>query len=175
MILIPFIICFYFIDVDSVKSDLFFLWKMGTIKDRNIKDITESERLRSSGKNTQNYTKKVIKYRIKLSPKTPWKRAENQVYLSSMHRSLSNGRQDPASKITLLASLSAQRLLSLQLENGQKMEWNRSGNRSGLPFWVVVIPFSLKMVHIPDGTEFPWTGQMRHEEASRTQDFLVSL
>ena len=63
-----------------------------------------------------------IKYRIKLSPKTPWKRAENQVYLSSMHRSLSNGRQDPASKITLLASLSAQRLLSLQLENGQKME-----------------------------------------------------
>ena len=25
MILIPFVICFYFIDVDSVKSDLFFL------------------------------------------------------------------------------------------------------------------------------------------------------
>ena len=34
---------------------------MDTIKDRNIKDITESERLRSSGKNTQkNYTKKVL-------------------------------------------------------------------------------------------------------------------
>jgi len=37
------------------------LAKMDTIKDRNIKDITESERLRSSGKNTQkNYTKKVL-------------------------------------------------------------------------------------------------------------------
>lgn len=86
------------------------------------------------------------KYRIKLSPKTPWKRAENQVYLSSMHQSLSNGCQGPVSKTTLLASLLAQRLLSLQLENGQKMERNQSGNRSGLPFWVVVIPFSLKMV-----------------------------
>ena len=37
------------------------LAKMDTIKDRNIKDITESERLRSSGKNTQNnYTKNVL-------------------------------------------------------------------------------------------------------------------
>ena len=37
------------------------LAKMDTIKDRNIKDITESERLRSSGKNTQNnYTKKLL-------------------------------------------------------------------------------------------------------------------
>lgn len=62
------------------------------------------------------------KYRIKLFSKTPWKRAENRVYLSSMHRSLSNGHQGPASKITLLASLSAQRLLSVHLENSQKME-----------------------------------------------------
>ena len=36
------------------------LAKMDTIKDRNIKDITESETLRSSGKNTQNYSKKVL-------------------------------------------------------------------------------------------------------------------
>lgn len=92
-----------------------------------------------------------------------------------MHWSLSNGRPGPASKITLLASLSAQRLLSLQLENGQKIELNQSGNRSGLPFWVVVIPFSLKMVHILDGAEFPWTGQMRRDEASRTWNFLISL
>ena len=35
--------------------------KMDKIKDRKIKDITEAERLRSSGKNTQkNYTKKVL-------------------------------------------------------------------------------------------------------------------
>ena len=33
---------------------------MDIIKDRNIKDITESEGLRSSGKNTQDYTKKVL-------------------------------------------------------------------------------------------------------------------
>ena len=34
---------------------------MDTIKDRHIKEITEAERLRSSGKNTQkNYTKKVL-------------------------------------------------------------------------------------------------------------------
>ena len=33
--------------------------KMDKIKDRKIKDITEAERLRSSGKNTQkNYTKR---------------------------------------------------------------------------------------------------------------------
>ena len=37
------------------------LAKIGTIKDRNIKDITEAERLRSSGKNRQkNYTKKML-------------------------------------------------------------------------------------------------------------------
>ena len=37
------------------------LAKIGTIKDRNIKDITEAERLRSSGKNRQkNYTKKIL-------------------------------------------------------------------------------------------------------------------
>ena len=37
------------------------LAKIGTIKDRNIQDITEAERLRSSGKNRQkNYTKKML-------------------------------------------------------------------------------------------------------------------
>ena len=33
--------------------------KMGTIKERNGKDLTEEEKLRSSGKNTENCTKKV--------------------------------------------------------------------------------------------------------------------
>ena len=32
--------------------------KMGTIQDRNYKDLTEAERLRRTGKNTQNYTKR---------------------------------------------------------------------------------------------------------------------
>ena len=35
--------------------------KMGTVKDRNGKDLTEAKRVRKSGKNTQkNYTKKVF-------------------------------------------------------------------------------------------------------------------
>ena len=35
--------------------------KMGTIKDRNGKELTEAKRLRRGGKNTQkNYTKKVL-------------------------------------------------------------------------------------------------------------------
>ena len=33
--------------------------RMGTIKDRNGKDLTEEEKLRSGGKNTENCTKKV--------------------------------------------------------------------------------------------------------------------
>ena len=33
--------------------------KMGTIKDRNGKDITEKKILRRCGKNKQNYTKKL--------------------------------------------------------------------------------------------------------------------
>ena len=37
---------------------------MGTIQDRNYKDLTEAERLRRTGKNTQNYTKKVLMTRI---------------------------------------------------------------------------------------------------------------
>ena len=37
---------------------------MGTIQDRNYKDLTEAERLRRGGKNTQNYTKKVLMTRI---------------------------------------------------------------------------------------------------------------
>ena len=36
-----------------------FCAKMGTIKDRNGKDLTEEEKLRSGGKNTENCTKKV--------------------------------------------------------------------------------------------------------------------
>ena len=37
------------------------LAKMGTIKDRNCMDLTKTERLRISGKNTQkNYTKKIL-------------------------------------------------------------------------------------------------------------------
>ena len=36
--------------------------KMGTIKDRNGEDLTESERLRRGGKNIQkNYTKKILR------------------------------------------------------------------------------------------------------------------
>ena len=35
---------------------------MGTIKDRNGEDLTESERSRRGGKNTQkNYTKKILR------------------------------------------------------------------------------------------------------------------
>ena len=34
--------------------------KMGSIKDRNDKDLTEAEEIRSGGKNTQNCTKKVL-------------------------------------------------------------------------------------------------------------------
>ena len=34
--------------------------KMGTNKDRNSKDLTEAERLRRGGKNTKDYTKKVL-------------------------------------------------------------------------------------------------------------------
>ena len=39
--------------------------KMGIIKDRNGKDLTEAERLRRGGKNIQkNYTKKVLMTQI---------------------------------------------------------------------------------------------------------------
>ena len=34
--------------------------KMGTIKDRNSMDLTEAEDIKKSGKNTQNYTKKIF-------------------------------------------------------------------------------------------------------------------
>ena len=35
--------------------------RMGTIKDRNIKDLTGAERLRRGGKNTQkNYARKIL-------------------------------------------------------------------------------------------------------------------
>ena len=48
-----------FKETEDTKGTL--LVKMDTIKDRHIKEITEAERLRSSGKNTQkNYTKKVL-------------------------------------------------------------------------------------------------------------------
>ena len=39
--------------------------KIGTIKDRNGMDLTEAERLRRGGKNTQkNYTKKILMTQI---------------------------------------------------------------------------------------------------------------
>ena len=37
---------------------------MGTIKDRNGVDLTEAKRLRRGGKNTQNYSKKVLMTQI---------------------------------------------------------------------------------------------------------------
>ena len=38
--------------------------RMGMIKDRNRKDLMETERLRKCGKNIQNYTKKVLMIQI---------------------------------------------------------------------------------------------------------------
>ena len=39
--------------------------KMGTIKDRNSKDLTEAEDIKKSGKNTQkNYTKMILMTQI---------------------------------------------------------------------------------------------------------------
>ena len=38
--------------------------KMGTIKDRNGMDLTEAEDIKKSGKNTQNYTKKIFMTQI---------------------------------------------------------------------------------------------------------------
>ena len=38
--------------------------KMGTIKDRNVMDITEAEDIKKRGKNTQNYTKKIFMTQI---------------------------------------------------------------------------------------------------------------
>ena len=37
---------------------------MGTIKDRNGMDLTEAEDTKKSGKNTQNYTKKIFTSQI---------------------------------------------------------------------------------------------------------------
>ena len=37
---------------------------MGTVKDRNGVDLTEAEDIRRSGKNTQNYTKKIFMTQI---------------------------------------------------------------------------------------------------------------
>ena len=37
---------------------------MGTIKDRNGMDLTEAEDIKKSGKNTQNYTKKIFMTQI---------------------------------------------------------------------------------------------------------------
>ena len=38
--------------------------KMGTIKDRNGRDLTEAEDIKKSGKNTQNCTKKIFMTQI---------------------------------------------------------------------------------------------------------------
>ena len=35
--------------------------KMGMIKERNSNDLREAEEIKNGGKNTQNYTKKVLK------------------------------------------------------------------------------------------------------------------
>ena len=37
---------------------------MGKIKNRNIKELTDTETLKTAGKNTQNYTKKVLMTQI---------------------------------------------------------------------------------------------------------------
>ena len=37
---------------------------MGSIKDRNGMDLTEAEDIKKGGKNTQNYTKKVLMIQI---------------------------------------------------------------------------------------------------------------
>ena len=38
--------------------------KMGSIKDRNGMDLTEAEDIKKGGKNTQNYTKKIVMTQI---------------------------------------------------------------------------------------------------------------
>ena len=44
-----------------------FYAKMGTIKDRNGMDLTEAEDIKKSGKNTQNYTKKIFMTQITMT------------------------------------------------------------------------------------------------------------
>ena len=39
---------------------------MGTIKDKNGMDLTEAEDIKRGGKNTQNYTKKVLMTQVTL-------------------------------------------------------------------------------------------------------------
>ena len=41
-----------------------FYTRMGTIKERNSKDLTEAEHRRRGGKNTQNYTKEILMTQI---------------------------------------------------------------------------------------------------------------
>ena len=48
--------------IEDTKGNFFV--KMGSIKDRNGKDLTEAEELRKGGKNTQNCTKKVLMTQI---------------------------------------------------------------------------------------------------------------
>ena len=49
----------FFDDIGDTKET--FYAKMGTIKDRNIKDLTEAEDIQKRWKNThKNYTKKVL-------------------------------------------------------------------------------------------------------------------
>ena len=43
--------------------------KMGTIKDRNSKDLTGAEEIRRGGKNTQNSTEEVLMTRCSHSPR----------------------------------------------------------------------------------------------------------
>ena len=39
---------------------------MGKIKNRHIKELTDTETLKTAGKNTQNYTKKVLMTQISM-------------------------------------------------------------------------------------------------------------
>ena len=44
--------------------EIIFNARTGTMKDRNGKDLIETERIRRGGKNTQNYTKQVFMIQI---------------------------------------------------------------------------------------------------------------
>ena len=48
--------------IGDIKGN--FHTRMGRIKDRNCMDLTEEEDIKKGGKNTQNYTKKVLMIKI---------------------------------------------------------------------------------------------------------------
>ena len=63
--------------------------RMGTVKDRNGMDLIEAEILRRGGKNTQNYTKKILMTQITIwydqSPRARHPRMQNQLGLRKHH------------------------------------------------------------------------------------------